>query len=133
MSPQARAGGDVWGPRADDVLAAMIAYFSKGNIPASPLKIHKVIYNLRTRYKDLLGEFLFPSNTRDPFSKRLERALFGLEIAGLLGTLNPTFEIYQITEEAKRQSRAIFLTKFDSKTQKKIKALARDFETALCA
>ena len=110
----------------DDVIAAIICQIDGNQLPASPIKIHKAIFELKQNHQKMLNDFNFFTGNINYFCKLLERVLFRLEQAGLLGTLNPAFEQYEIKMKDKETFKEIALFKFSDEEKSELKNIANE-------
>lgn len=87
----------------DDIIMALLSEMKGNYIPKDPEIIHRAMYELKqeAEYKDLLKEFRFDVSGLTPFSDLLDRVLFRLEAACILGTINPRFKKYELATEQK--------------------------------
>ncbi len=112
----------------DDVVGAMLSQVTLPELPTDSLKIHGAIQRLRNEFPDLLSDFVFFQGNLYPFSDLLERVLFRLESSSILGTVNPAYEIYNLTKETKEELARRVFSRFSADQQARLKELAGRFE-----
>lgn len=115
----------------DDVIAAMLCFFEREEIPVDIAKIHKAVLEIKKRYPEMLKEFSFSENDVFLYSRLLERVLFRLHYTGLIKTVSPDFRLAIIDNGAKKFIRENILTLFDEVQQRKIKEMGKLFEQLL--
>ena len=117
----------------DDIIAGIICQMKETEISASPLKIHRAFYELKQKHPDILRPFNFFKGNINHFSKLLERVLFRLEQASLLGTINPTFDYYNIRDDTKEKFKKMVLFRFSNEEKDELKTIAKELEKKLRA
>lgn len=74
-----------------DIIAGMLAHVNKDYFTGNPKRIHEAVFELRTHFK-ILKAFHFSKYDVYPFSRELEKVLFSLQRARIIGMENPDFE-----------------------------------------
>ncbi len=85
----------------DDTVAAMLFYLGVEEIPSSYREIHSSLYRVKIKYPKLLEEFVFTRNDEYPFSSLLERVIFRLCQADIIGVFGQDFDRIKIPRESK--------------------------------
>jgi len=112
----------------DDVIKALLSQMKTNQITKDPEKIHKAIYTLKQKYGYYFQEFEFDCSGLTPFSDLLDRILFRLETTSNLGTVNPRYLIYELTQDTKQDLKDDSLVKFNPEDQKRLTAISWEFE-----
>jgi len=112
---------------SDDVIKAMLSQVNTNHIAKDPERIHSAIYTLKNKHKRLLAKFEFDSSGLTPFSDSLDRVLFRLETATILGSLNPSYLQYELSDDTKQMLKDS-LNKFPEKDRKILAKLGQEFE-----
>ncbi len=112
----------------DDIFNAILSRIKSSDIPKDPGKIHKAVFTIKQRdkFSNFLEKFDFDNSGITPFSELLDQILFRLESSGILKTLNPAYERYNITHEAKILNESF--NKFPEGTKTIIEELSVEFE-----
>lgn len=113
---------------SDTVIAAILFKLNNTKLPKDPGVIHEVIYKLKMnkKYKDLLEDFYFDDSGLTPFSKELDEILFRMELSGILKTLNPHYECYNIS--GNKDLLESHFKKFGQREQDIICEMSEEFE-----
>ena len=113
----------------DDVVLAILSNLQANEIAKDPSIIHSKFFRLKAQneYKGLLDYFQFNTNGLSPFSEELDRVLFRLEAACILGTLNPKYDLYHFASEKKETIKRTMNKKLGSKA-KVVEKMSRSFE-----
>lgn len=94
-----------------DIIAGMLAYANIDHFTGNPEQIHKTIYKLRKQF-EILKVFPFSKYDVYPFSRELEKVLFSLQRARIIGMENPDFERFVIKENGKKYIQERILKRF---------------------
>lgn len=111
-----------------DVIAGMLAYVNASNFTGHPKCIHETVYKLRKRFP-VFKAFAFSTNDIYPFSRKLEKVLFTLQRARIIGMENPDFEKFVIKENGKKYINDVVLKKFTPTEQKELRKAGKQFGT----
>lgn len=116
----------------DDIIMAILSKMKNDYIPKDPGVIHHAIYELKQKseFRDLLDDFSFDTSGILPFSDLLDTVLFRLETSCILGTLNPRYEQYELSQEKKEQLLERTSQKFTAK-KPVIEELSNQFEAII--
>lgn len=111
----------------DDVFNAILSKVKDLDIPKDPGIIHNAVYEIKRneKYRELLKDFHFDNSGLSPFSELLDEILFRLETSGILKTLNPRYERYNITSETKILDESF--DKFTEDKKKMIEEISEEF------
>jgi hypothetical protein len=114
----------------DDFIKALFSEVKTNKIKKDPSAIHEAIYNLKRIHKDdeLFNNFYFDCSGISPFSDLLDRILFRLETASVLGAINPRYLVYELMTETKEYLKKESLEKFEPAVRENIKLLSEEFE-----
>ena len=85
----------------DDIVMAILAATNENRFTGNPGKIQRAFRELSLKYPELLKDFSFTSSPV-PFSLLLESVLFRLEFNGFLSLGNPTYDVFTINEDTKK-------------------------------
>ena len=110
---------------SDDVIMGILSRMDKVSIPKDPGILHQAIYELKKKdnYNKLLQDFYFDISGITPFSDLLDRVLFRLETANILGTLNPRYAMYELQKEKLAQG----FDKFSDDEKALLRNMSQDF------
>ncbi|MEW6276296.1 MAG: hypothetical protein AB1556_14455 [Bacillota bacterium] len=111
----------------DDVIKVLFSSVKSGRITKDPEKIHKAIYVLKQRYPRLFEQFDFDESGLTPFSDLLDRVLFRMETSTLLGTINPKFSHYELSDSIKQDLKNS-LEKFSDEDKQHLITISEQFE-----
>lgn len=114
----------------DDLIMEVLIKMDGGKIPRNRAVFHKAVYSLKKEpeYSDLLGRFEFDEFSLTPFSDELDSVLFRLEASHILGTLNPSYETYDLSQLKDPKLEARVASKFSPETREVISRMSKDFE-----
>lgn len=112
----------------DDIVAVMLSFLKKENIPANFKTIHSSVAILREKHPHLLNRFTFSSTDIYPFSRLLERVFFRLQNSGMISTVNPDFKVCIISKESKNYIKKNILPIFSDDEINEIKKMSSEFE-----
>lgn len=90
--------------RAEDIVAAVLYFLFDKNVPrfeASPVAIHPVFFQYRTKGSGILMPFAFDQRDYFPFSDEIEDSLDALQLAGYLQRSNPKGVFFEIQPSIK--------------------------------
>lgn len=87
---------------SSDIIAYIFSLLDSENLPADDKRMHTAMFKLKQEYPDFLKDFIFSRGDVYPFSKELERVLFGFQQSGVLGTINPTLKFFTFPKKLKR-------------------------------
>lgn len=113
----------------DDVIMGILSGLSDNSISKDPGVFHQAIYDLKKKsdYSELLKEFNFDTSGLTPYSDLLDRVLFRLETANILGTLNPRYAMYELQKEQLKQR----FEKFPSNKKTLLRQMSKDFTSLI--
>lgn len=109
-----------------DIVAGMLAYVDKDYFTGNPKRLHETIYELRKHFK-ILKAFPFSKYDVYPFSRELEKVLFSLQRARIIGMENPDFERFVIKKEGKKYINERILKRFTENEKKILKKIGKQF------
>jgi len=115
----------------DDIIAYLFALLQSERIPTDENKIHNAIFELKKEYPDFFEDFVFSRGDVYPHSKDLERILFRFQQSNILGTMNPTFEIYIFPNKSKKVVLEHLSNKFSHKEKETLLKMSRKLEGLL--
>lgn len=111
---------------SEDIIMASFSQMEKDIIPKDHGSIHKAVFKLRetSKYRSFLEDFIFDTSGITPYSKLLEKVINRLETFSVFGTLNPSYEMYQVDKDYLLNA----YEKFDSTKQDLISGMGRELE-----
>jgi len=81
-------------------VAYMLACLPDRRLVGKRAALHRAFYDIATKHPDLLPGIAFSDRSSAPYSKTLERVLFGLASSRLIAYLNPSYEYMWMSPEA---------------------------------
>ena len=108
-----------------DIVAGMLSYVSNEKFTGNPKQIHETIYKLRRRFK-ILKAFPFSKYDVYPFSRELEKVLFSLQRARIIGMENPDFEKFVIKKQGREYITQNILKRFTNEEKKTLKKIGKE-------
>ncbi|MFW6283619.1 MAG: hypothetical protein ACOC1P_06235 [Minisyncoccales bacterium] len=91
----------------------------------NPVNIHKGFYSYKQkkRYKKLLNKFYFNPSTISPFSNQISKAIFRIQLSGILLTTAPEFNCFIIKNRNKIKEKV--RKKFTEKELRQMQEIAQ--------
>ncbi|MEW6409671.1 MAG: hypothetical protein AB1488_06105 [Nitrospirota bacterium] len=109
-----------------DIIAGILSYANINHFTGNPEQIHKTIYNLRKQFA-ILKVFPFSKYDVYPFSRELEKVLFSLQRARIIGMENPDFERFVIKENGKKYIKEKILKRFTKDEKVMLRGIGKQF------
>lgn len=122
---EAKQGGAEIKHDPDEIVAGILYYLDKKKITADPKKIHSGFCNLKKEHKELMRRFVFSKTSVYPYSDLLEKILFRLQQARIIGMINPTYDEYVIDSKGMRGIGKVFIPNFSEEEQKELQEMAK--------
>lgn len=113
---------------SDDIIAFLFASLKSETLPTNENKIHTAISKLKESYPDFFSEFVFSRGDLYPYSKELERILFRLQQSKILGTINPSYEDFILTNESKEVVVEHLTNKFSKRDRELLLEMSKKLE-----
>jgi len=102
----------------DDIIAYLLASLKTERIPTDVNKIHSAFFKLKQHFPELFDNLTFSKGDLYPYSKELERILFRFQQSNILGTINPTFEAYIISNKSKEVIQNYYKDKYSDEEKR---------------
>lgn len=112
-----------------DLILAILGRLPCQNISRNMIVIQSIMYDLSRKYQILQDRFRFNTAGIYPYSEELDRAIYRLEWAEALGSVNPGYTSYQVDQKQVEESRKKFLPK----EIEEIDEISREFHERLGA
>ena len=114
---------------SEDIIMASFSQMKNDFFPKDHGSIHKAVFKLsgKPRYKSFLEDFIFDTSGITPYSKLLEKVINRLETFSVLGTLNPSYDMYKVDKNYLLNA----FEKFDSNNKDLIAEMGRELELDL--
>jgi hypothetical protein len=135
MAPM--GGVDMAGSKWDafDVLEGVLAHVKANTLPASVPVVHNAFYALsrKKNFKPFVQGYLFQKRTGFFFSERLQMYLENMELAGLVSSVNPDFDTYEIRAKLRNTFNEQVKANFSKQELKILSQMAQEFYDKVCS
>lgn len=113
----------------EDIIMALFSQVKSDIIPKDHGSIQEAVFKLRETpgYKSFLEDFIFDTSGITPYSKLLEKVINRLETFSVLGTLNPSYDMYKVDKDYLLNA----YEKFDSNNKDLIAGMGLELESLI--
>lgn len=120
---------------AFEVLEGVLAHIEASTMPASVPALHNAFYALAQKrdFKAFVQGYLFQKRTGFYFSERLQTYLENMELAGLISSVNPDFDTYEIRDKLKLSFNEQAKRNFSKLELRALSKMAHEFYDEVCS